>query len=643
MMSGLIGQRKPRPRLGLKDRRSSADRPNLAVIAGLLIIGTAGCANVSVRNAWLRNVIDEREDRFEATHRLSDATRAVLTNHGLFDKAANDPGGAARILETSLRADSEPDAALALAELSYQAGLLLQSASPRSAMAWYRDAAAFAWLALANPASSRRDLAARIHNGAVGRLIRASQDEDGRGNRDWRQFLGAEGIALQGAVPYLDPLQITDLRVAADLRVKGIDHVYRTGGLGVPLVAHRAVVGQTPSPQSQVRVLPNVLTTGATAVLMAGGSLLGGDWRSKPVTLVLFDAFEPRSLAIGGNEVDLAHDRTTPLAVVTANRSLAGAEWTGLIRSDFDQQGVETGLYMIRPYEPGKIPVVFVHGLISTPSVWVQTINELRNTPSIAARYQFWVFLYPTGLPIPASARQLRQSLTQARDAVDPGHDDGAFDQMVLVGHSMGGLLAKMMAQDTGFKLWDAAITVPHDRFQATPELRKNLDNLLIFQPLPFVRRVVFVAAPHRGSPVADGAVGWVVERLVRGTHEQMAHLAEIEALNGPNVISPELKGPALNAIGNLRTDSPILAALDRIPIDPAVPYHSIIPMIGGVAGTDGVVEYRSSHLDGAAAERIVSGTHFSQEAPEVRRELRRILLEHLAAVESTNAPSERR
>ena len=245
MMSGLIGQRKPRPRLGLKDRRSSADRPNLAVIAGLLIIGTAGCANVSVRNAWLRNVIDEREDRFEATHRLSDATRAVLTNHGLFDKAANDPGGAARILETSLRADSEPDAALALAELSYQAGLLVQSTSPRSAMAWYRDAAAFAWLALADPAGPRPDLAARFTTVLSARLIRASQDEDGRGNRDWRQVLGAEGIALQRRRPLPDPLQIADLRVAADLRVKGMDHVYRTGGFGVPLVAHRAVVGQT--------------------------------------------------------------------------------------------------------------------------------------------------------------------------------------------------------------------------------------------------------------------------------------------------------------------------------------------------------------------------------------------------------------
>src|SRR5262249_40175486 len=103
-------------------------------------------------------------------------------------------------------------------------------------------------------------------------------------------------------------------------------------------------------------------------------------------------------------------------------------------------------------------------------------INELRNSPAIASRYQFWVFLYPTGMPIPASARQLRESLARARDAVDPCHADDSLDRMVLVGHSMGGVLSKMMVQDTGPVLWNAAITVPQDRFRAPPEIRQTLD-----------------------------------------------------------------------------------------------------------------------------------------------------------------------
>jgi pimeloyl-ACP methyl ester carboxylesterase len=599
----------------------------------------AGCAKIGAREAWLRKAIEDRWERFEATRQLDGATGVVLARHELLDLAANDPAGAALVLEPRLLGRPEPDGALALAELSYQAGLERHSGSPASAIAWYRDAAAFAWLALADPAGSRPDLAVRIHNGAVARLIRAARTEAGRGGRNWRQVLAEQEIVLQTATPYLDPARISELRIAADLRVRGMDHVYRAGGLGVPLVAHRVVLSDQPSPDARDQFLPRDLRTGATAVLMPGPGLLGGHGRSGPVTLVLLDSFAVPSLHVGGRIVEIADDRTTPLASLVAGRRLAVLEWTGLFESDFHRLGVDTGLYMTRPYEPGKIPVVLVHGLFSSPRAWVQTVNELQNSPAIATRYQFWVFLYPTGLPIPASARRLRASLARVREALDPGHQDEALDRMVLVGHSMGGVLSKMMAQASEDMLWDATIKVARDRFQAPPALRAELEDILVFRPLPFVRRAVFIATPHRGSPIADGPVGWAVCRFLRRPNEQAAHVAEIEALNGPNVLSAELHGRALNAIGNLRTDSPILAALDRIPIDAAVPYHSIIPLIGGATPTDGVVEYRSSHLAGAVDERIVSGTHFSQEAPEVTRELRRILLEHLAMAEAAAAP----
>jgi hypothetical protein len=195
----------------------------------------------------------------------------------------------------------------------------------------------------------------------------------------------------------------------------------------------------------------------------------------------------------------------------------------------------------------------------------------------------------------------------------------------------MGGLLAKMMVQDSQLILWNATITVPHDQFKASPQIEGSLDNVLTFRPLPFVSRVVFIATPHRGSPVADSRFGQAIAALVRQPIEMDARIAQIEALNGPDVISPELRGRAINAITNLRTDSAVLAALNRMPIQPGVRYHSIIPLIAGKADTDGVVEYRSSHLEGAASERIVAGTHVSQQEPAVTRELERILYEHLA------------
>jgi pimeloyl-ACP methyl ester carboxylesterase len=297
---------------------------------------------------------------------------------------------------------------------------------------------------------------------------------------------------------------------------------------------------------------------------------------------------------------------------------------------------------MFRPYEQGKIPVVFVHGLFSSPRAWVQTINELQNTPSLASRYQFWMFLYPTGQSIASSAAQLRQSLIKVRETFDPSHSNTAFDRMVLVGHSMGGLLSKMMVQDSKLAVWDASITIPHDQFKGSPELRESLDNVLTFHPLPFVSRVVFIATPHRGSPIADSRFGQTIAEMVRRPAQLDARITEIEALNGPDVISPEMRGRALNAITNLRTDSPILAALDRIPIQPGVRFHSIIPLIEGTTDTDGVVEYRSSHLEGALSEKIFAGTHISQQDPIATRELDRILEEHLTATDTRYTASNR-
>ena len=354
-----------------------------------------------------------------------------------------------------------------------------------------------------------------------------------------------------------------------------------------------------------------------------------------PLRIELLDPFQQQAVDVGAREAHLAFDRTMPLAMQVGRSRLADLEWTGLFDSNFERPGLEAGLYMLRPYEHDKIPVVFVHGLASSPRAWVQTINELQNNPSIAAHYQFWMFMCPTGQPIPGSADRLRQSLIKARETFDPGHSDTTFDQMVLVGHSMGGLLSKMMVQDSKLELWNATITVPRDQFKGSPQLQQALDRVLIFRPLPFVTRVVFIATPHRGSPIANSRFGQTIAALVRRPANVDAHIAEIEAMNGPDVISPEMRGRALNAINNLRTDSPILATLDQIPIQSGVRYHSIIPLINGDTPIDGVVEYRSSHLEGAASERIFPGTHFSQQDPFVTRELDRILREHRAASNS--------
>jgi pimeloyl-ACP methyl ester carboxylesterase len=611
----------------------SATRRIAAAIPCLLWIALTGCLDVRARDARLRNAINDHWERVEAIRGLNVSfdTGGVLARTGLLTQAQQDPARAARLLESRLETDDEPNGRLALAELSYHVAVALQSTSLMESLAWYRDAASLAALTLADSTGVRTGAALEIHNSALARLIRIAHAKDILQGRNWREVLAAQGIMVHSSTDFLAPDRIADLRVAGDYRVEGMDHIYRGNGLGVPLVAHRfAEASGSSDPRNQF--FPREMRVAATAVMTPTSSSRQGQWTRGQAALVLYDPFRDHSHDAGQKAVVLAFDRTTPMAVQMARRDLVTLEWTGLFESDFERAGVDSGLYMLHPYEPGKIPVVFVHGLVSSPRAWLQTINEFRNSPEFASRYQFWVFLYPTGKPIPTSAARLRDALAQAREIFDPGAADTAFDRMVLIGHSMGGLLSKMMVQDSNLTLWNAVITVPHDQFKAPPELQKTLDDVLIYRRRPSVSRVVFIATPHRGSPIADSRFGKVVSDLVRRPAQLDARIAEIEALNGPDVISPEMRGHALNAITNLRTDSPLLAALNRIPIDQRVPYHSIIPLIGGTMDTDGVVEYRSSHLEGAASEAIVPGTHLSQQDPDVIRELRRILHQHTDA-----------
>jgi pimeloyl-ACP methyl ester carboxylesterase len=631
---------------GPANGRPPRSRATRILVAGLLSIASAGCAGIKAHDARLRTTVADIGERIEANRGadLSPEATAVLARLQLLKLVHEDPVGAARLLEDRLQTQSEPDGALALAELSYHIGVIFQSGSPSEAMVRYRDAAVLAALVVADPGSRRTDLAVDLHNRSLARLIRLAETKKARQtcSPNWRQILEAEGLAVHSSTAYLEPARIGDLRVAADYRIEGMGHIYRASGLGVPLVAHRWTE-RDDSKDVQEQFFPREMRIAATAIVSPGGGLLGGEWRRNPATLQLLDPFTNRSTAIGQRQLTLATDTTTPLATQVSRAHLATLEWTGLLESDFERLGVDTGLYMLRPYEPGKIPVVFVHGLVSSPRAWVQAINELQNTPELDAHYQFWLFMYPTGRTIPTSAARLRQALLHARDMLDPDGSDSAFNHTVMVGHSMGGVLCKMMAQDSELQLWNATITVAPDQLKAPPDFRKSLDEVMIFRPVPFVSRLVFIATPHRGSPVADSGLGQAVSNLVRRNVETDARIAEVEALNGADVISPELRGHAINAISNLRTDSPILAALNRIPIQPRVRYHSIIPLIGGTADTDGVVEYRSSHLEGAASELVFAGTHISQQEPPVIRELDRVLRDHLAAVSSSATSGERK
>jgi pimeloyl-ACP methyl ester carboxylesterase len=302
------------------------------------------------------------------------------------------------------------------------------------------------------------------------------------------------------------------------------------------------------------------------------------------------------------------------------------ADFAGLCRYE------PTGLSLLQPYRRGRIPVVLVHGLWSNPCSWSAMVEALEADASLRDRYQFWTFGYSTGDPIPYSASLLRRDLDDVRRQFDPDGSDAAIDRMVVVGHSMGGLLAKMMVQDSGSRLWRIVSDHPVDELAGEPEDRDLFRSALIFKPRPEVRRVVFIATPHRGSRVDRGRLGRLGSRLVRRHEPLRASFGRLMARNGPAFFRERLREGLPTSIDELEWGSPILTGLWDLGLAADVTAHSIIADLRdppGAGGTDGLVPYDSAHLDGVTSESLVSAGHLCQDNPAVIREVRRILAEH--------------
>jgi pimeloyl-ACP methyl ester carboxylesterase len=346
------------------------------------------------------------------------------------------------------------------------------------------------------------------------------------------------------------------------------------------------------------------------------------------------------------NKIALEIDLTTPLAYMWSRTDLDRYRWTGLLRPEHALE--RANLLLIRPYEPGKIPVVMVHGLISTPLAWIPMLNELLRNPKIQDRYQFLLYMYPTGVPIPIAAASLRESLLQAKQLYDPDGRDPAFDQMVLLGHSMGGLLSRMMAVSSGDKLWRLYSDRSFDDILGPRPVLDELRRYFFFEPLPFVSRVVFLATPHGGSEYSRGVVGRVSSNLISepdSIHKLLYQLVK----DNPDAFDSRQFRRFPTSIETLDPEHPILAALQKMkptPTPPAVPakFHSIIGSLypgGKDKATDGVVRYKSASIDGVVDERVVRSDHGVQKDPEAIREVRDILRQHvgLPPVSATARP----
>ena len=346
-------------------------------------------------------------------------------------------------------------------------------------------------------------------------------------------------------------------------------------------------------------------------------------------TFELWNSLRTTTLQIEGQRIPLEADTSLTLALAYDDNSAYDGllNMPRLLRGDFVTE--QRGLFLMGPYSKEKIPVVFTHGLMDTPLTWLPMLNELISDPLLGEKYQFWVFFYPTVNPILQSASELRESLTTLYTL--EAQRNAAWDNMVLVGHSMGGLITRLLitsSADDFDVLRQKALVAS----QGDPALQAYMNQLTTFTPLPFVQRAVFMGTPHRGANMASTPVGRAGSALMTRP-EYMKKFLNAQEGRAKKLAKTE------NGIDNLKKDSPFTLALQASHWNPDIPVHSIIGDVhhaDRTNGTDTVVAYTSAHLDGAESEIVVHADHLTlhKKVPAIA-EVRRILIEHL----NTNRP----
>jgi hypothetical protein len=565
-----------------------------------------------------------------STETPSSFSARELVNLNLYQRFEEDPVGALAEMHAGLAATGDEDRIFALAELSF---FYANNSGERS---YYLAAAVYAYAFLMpgqhgtppRGIDPRLRWAADIYNQA---LTQAAKSADGAYaipmGGTFRLPFGELTVTFNEADLIWADYRMKDFIPAADVEVRGLRNRYRTPGIGAALAASIEPIGATTTKQDAY--IPSRMKIPVTAFLRLDdprGALKSGKLSGK---LEFYTPDSARSLKVNGVEVPIEFETTSALALSLEGAPVWDFEIAGFRSGDFTIGAQILGIYMLHPHRTGRTPVVLVHGTASSPARWAELINELENDPRFWEHYELWLFIYNTGNPIAYSGMLLRDALTKAVAELDPEGKDPGLKQMVVIGHSQGGLLTKMTAIDSGMHLWP--FKVPPEELTVSAESRELLSQALLLKPLPFVKRVVFIATPHGGSYQALGVLGRLGSWFVNLPGRFVKLNVELLTLQTKGFYMGTASGIP-TSITNMTPGNPFIKNLASVPIAEGVVAHSIIAVDSDgplKEGGDGVVKYVSAHIDGVASEKVVRSSHSVQGNPEAIQEVKRILIEH--------------
>lgn len=649
-----------------------ATRWNLAILLCAFGVGVVGCASKSqwatLRTTPKNPLADSlgvlRREGGDPTPR----TKQLLRRYDLLGELDGDQTALVARLAEKATDESLHEHQYAMSELAYLGAKKAEPRDRQKAVELYGTALQHAYEYLfdpqagvaCNPYDPQFRGACDLYNQSLESLLRLVQEEADLHPGDRRTLKTTNHVCTFDVVLHSTgwhPEDFDRFEFVSDYQINGLRNHYHTYGLGVPLIAvRRAHEGGDPAE----RYYPNRLCFPVTALLKinrpaSDPNLAADSPQGAPkFVLELYDPLDQQTVTIAGRQAPLETDLSTPLAYFLNQPEFQAQEVSTLGLLKPDKVSEVQGLYMLEPYDPAKMPLVMVHGLWSSPVTWMEMFNDLRSEPQVRKSYQFWFYLYPTGQPFWESASQFRADLASMRATLDPRAKSPALDQMVLVGHSMGGLVSKLQTVDSAREFWRTNSDRPFEELEADESLRSELAGTYFFQPNPSVRRVVTIGTPHRGSEFSNNFTRWVGAKLIDAPRRMLDGQRDLFGANRDYFRD----GSSLairTSIDSLSPNSPWLNPLLSATPGPWVRYHNVIGRVpeDSLQGFlsrdgDGVVSYESARLDGVRgleSQVIVPADHLTvHRHPQSILEVRRILLEQVAELETvaqaTGGPS---
>lgn len=419
-------------------------------------------------------------------------------------------------------------------------------------------------------------------------------------------YLPNENNYLQNA--HKQDSALADLVSTYELRLSGLNSVSKRPGLGISLVASlddrytitiRQLLSSSLSgrltnesdntkdsePSSRIYPTGHLLLTGL--IKPSGDSVLDV-LSSRQLDIHLYNPYQTETVNILNDNYPLAANFSAGYGMWLAENQLDSVGYLNLITRQPDARLPK--LFMLEPYDPDKRVIIMLHGLASSPATWVNLTNDILNDDKLRDNYQVWQIFYPTNLPILENRYQIQQLINTTYEQTDPTGQNRASKNSVIISHSMGALIARMMLSDDNLvddldRLDDQDILSSSEKRQIRDALKesfgeKELKKRFELQSLPQVDTAVFLSAPFRGTDYADRWFTRALRRIVYlpvGLVKTVTDNLATIATQGDLAQNPLGALYLQNGASQLSDDSSFIELTKDLTINSRVTYHSII------------------------------------------------------------------